>query len=36
MRLWFTNRKDGNTQAAAMVFDLVSRITDRRSLEVLF
>jgi len=31
-RITFTNKKEGNTQAGALVFDLVSEITQRKSI----
>lgn len=32
-RITFTNKKEGNTQAGALVFDLVSEITSRKSVQ---
>jgi hypothetical protein len=31
----FTNRKEGNVQAAAMVFELVSNVYERNSVEII-
>lgn len=31
----FTNKKEGNVQAAAMVFELVSNVYERNSVEIL-
>jgi len=31
----FTNKKEGNVQAAAMVFELVSNVYERNSVEIM-
>ena len=34
-KIIFTNRKEGNVQAAAMVFELVSNVYERNSVEII-